>query len=77
MLILFLLSHSFFSLQKRKQGRITFDTMDFVAEEVCVTLTLLLGIFFLPHGLEEALNWVSEQLGPVRVLAPNHCIILN
>lgn len=51
--------------------------MDFVAEEVCVTLTLLLGIFFLPHGLEEALNWLSEQLGPVRVLAPNHCIILN
>lgn len=31
--------------QKRKQGRITFDTMDFVAEEVCITLTLLAGNF--------------------------------
>lgn len=50
----------FFFFQKKKQDRITFDTMDFVAESVCMVLTLMLGIFFQHHGLEEALGWASE-----------------
>lgn len=54
-----------------------FDTMDFVAESVCITLTLLLGIFFLHHGLEETLGWALGQLCLVQVLPPTQCVTLS
>lgn len=78
LLILLPLPH-FFGFQDRTQGRITFDTMDFVAEEVCIALTLLLGIFFLHHALEEALGWALDSgvRSSVQVPLPTQCVTLS
>lgn len=51
--------------------------MDFVTESVCIALTLILGIFFRRHGVEEALDWASGQLGSVLLVPPTHCVTLS
>ena len=51
----------FVFFQKKKEGRITFDTMDFVAESVCIESSdLLLGIFFFCLIVSEKL-WAGCQ----------------
>lgn len=51
--------------------------MDFVAESVCIVLTLMLRIFFLCYGLGEAMGWASGQLGLVQVVPPAQCVTLS
>jgi hypothetical protein len=58
--------------QKKKQGRITFDTLDFVAEEVCIGLTFLCRNFLSAPWAWRSTGLGSEKadLGPGSATSP-------